>query len=34
MDRIEKRLSAYFTQSSPSEADNLVNGHSSLKPDL
>lgn len=34
MERIEKSLNAYFTQSHHNEPDNLFNGHGSLKPDL
>ncbi|XP_025405311.1 26S proteasome non-ATPase regulatory subunit 9 [Sipha flava] len=33
MDRIEKGLNAYFTQTNHNEAEHTVNGHCSLKPD-
>lgn len=33
MERIEKSLNAYFTQSNHNEPENIVNGHGSLKPD-
>lgn len=33
MDRIEKSLNTYFTQSNHNEPEHIVNGHGSLKPD-
>jgi len=33
MDRIEKSLNAYFTQTNRDEQEHIVNGNCSLKPD-